>query len=130
MAASRVNDITSKTTASNVRELAAVIERAAILGGGHGLEVAQALGASPAQQPQSLSSNLPIDSVVKDKHPGKEDGWLTLDAAMIRHIESTLRRTQGRIEGKGGTAELLAINPHTLRARMRKLRIDWKRFRT
>jgi hypothetical protein len=24
---------------------------------------------------------------------------------------------------------LLAINPHTLRARMRKLGIDWRRFR-
>jgi hypothetical protein len=34
-----------------------------------------------------------------------------------------------RIEGRGGAAELLAINPHTLRARMRKLGIDRARFR-
>jgi len=33
------------------------------------------------------------------------------------------------VEGKGGAAELLAINPHTLRARMRKLKIKWGKFR-
>jgi transcriptional regulator with GAF, ATPase, and Fis domain len=113
----------------NVRELAAVIERAAILGGGGGLEVAQALGTGPARQSQSIPANLPIDSNIVENQVGKEDGWLTLDAAMARHIESALRRTLGRIEGKGGAADLLAINPHTLRARMRKLGVKWKRFR-
>lgn len=38
--------------------------------------------------------------------------------------------TQGRVEGPHGAANLLRINPHTLRARMRKLGIDWKRFRS
>ena len=36
---------------------------------------------------------------------------------------------RGRIEGPDGAARLLTINPHTLRARMRKLGIDWKKFR-
>jgi transcriptional regulator with GAF, ATPase, and Fis domain len=48
---------------------------------------------------------------------------------MRRHIELALARTHGRVEGRGGAAGLLDINPHTLRARMRKLGIDWKRFR-
>jgi hydrogenase-4 transcriptional activator len=48
---------------------------------------------------------------------------------MKEHIERALVATQGRIEGRGGAAELLDINPHTLRARMRKLKIDWSRFR-
>jgi transcriptional regulator with GAF, ATPase, and Fis domain len=48
---------------------------------------------------------------------------------MIKHIEAALARTHGRVEGPFGAAALLKINPHTLRARMRKLRIDWKRFR-
>jgi transcriptional regulator with GAF, ATPase, and Fis domain len=48
---------------------------------------------------------------------------------MQRHIEAALTATAGRIEGPHGAARLLAINPHTLRARMRKLGIDWKRFR-
>ena len=54
----------------------------------------------------------------------------TLDAAMARHIEKALSCTNGCIEGKNGAARLLRINPHTLRARMRKLGVDWKRFRT
>jgi transcriptional regulator with GAF, ATPase, and Fis domain len=48
---------------------------------------------------------------------------------MRRHIEAALRATHGRVEGPRGAAKLLAINPHTLRARMRKLRIDWAVFR-
>jgi len=40
-----------------------------------------------------------------------------------------LSATRGRLEGPHGAARLLRINPHTLRARMRKLRIDWRRFR-
>jgi transcriptional regulator with GAF, ATPase, and Fis domain len=49
---------------------------------------------------------------------------------MIRnHIERALRATHGRVEGPHGAARLLRVNPHTLRARMRKLRIPWKDFR-
>jgi hypothetical protein len=45
----------------------------------------------------------------------------TLALAMRDHIERALIATDGQIEGRGGAAELLDINPHTLRARMRKL---------
>jgi hydrogenase-4 transcriptional activator len=114
----------------NVRELAAVIERAAILGGGEGLQIAQALGTAPARPSQPTSANMLAGSSIVEKHGGSASDWLTLDAAMTRHIESALQRTRGRIEGADGAAELLAINPHTLRARMRKLGINWKRFRT
>jgi hypothetical protein len=46
-----------------------------------------------------------------------------------KRIEDALRVTRGRIEGPYGAAKLLKINPHTLRARMRKLNIDWSAFR-
>jgi transcriptional regulator with GAF, ATPase, and Fis domain len=52
-----------------------------------------------------------------------------LDAAMRAHIERALAAAGGRIEGPRGAARMLQINPHTLRARMRKLQIDWDRFR-
>ena len=58
-----------------------------------------------------------------------DEPFATLDQAVARHIEAALARTRGRIEGRGGAAELLGINPHTLRARMRKLGLDWRRFR-
>jgi hydrogenase-4 transcriptional activator len=103
----------------NVRELAAVIERAALLGGGHRLEIPGALGLSST--PSSPVAEFPLAS--------EPERISTLDEAIRRHIEVALRRTDGRIEGPSGTAALLGVNPHTLRARMRKLRIDWAGFR-
>jgi transcriptional regulator with GAF, ATPase, and Fis domain len=61
--------------------------------------------------------------------PSPPAGIVSLDTAMRRHIEAALVATAGRIEGPSGAARLLKINPHTLRARMRKLGIDWKQFR-
>ena len=102
----------------NVRELIAVIERAVILGNGTRLEVAKALGVTP-----------PPVAARAGAEPAPEESFATLDQAVSRHIEAALVRTRGRIEGRGGAAELLGINPHTLRARMRKLALDWRRFR-
>ena len=53
----------------------------------------------------------------------------TLDDAMRTHIGHALVRSRGRIEGKGGAADLLGVNPHTLRGKMRRLKIEWSRFR-
>jgi transcriptional regulator with GAF, ATPase, and Fis domain len=107
-----------------------VIERAAILGDGRHLEIAAALGGAavavaavvpPAAAPSEPSTNA---------DPASLDGaHASLDAAMIRHIEDALAATGGRIEGPAGAAARLDVNPHTLRSRMRKLGIDWRRFR-
>ena len=58
-----------------------------------------------------------------------DDKLVTLDRAMALHIERALAATHGRIEGPFGTAKLLGINPHTLRARMRKLGVKWSKYR-
>ena len=55
---------------------------------------------------------------------------VTLDAAIRAHITQALRAAQGRLEGPFGAAQRLGVNPHTLRARMRKLGINWTAFRT
>ncbi len=102
----------------NVRELAAVIERAVILGDGRHLRLAAALGPTPAPSPHGSGDDVLDTAAI-----------LPLEQAMARHIERALRATGGRIEGAGGAATLLHINPHTLRARMRKMGIDWARFR-
>jgi transcriptional regulator with GAF, ATPase, and Fis domain len=112
----------------NVRELAAVIERAAILGKGQSLDVATALGAGAARVPASRPGPLSETPPARAAAPGPE-AFPTLDDAIRRHIEAALERTHGRIEGRRGAAALLAINPHTLRARMRRLGIDWARYR-
>jgi transcriptional regulator with GAF, ATPase, and Fis domain len=109
----------------NVRELAAVIDRAAILGDGEGLEIAKALGTpgTPIHPPSPSNSPIPVRG-------GAPDRVAPLDAAIRRHIESALTATRGRIEGPYGAAHLLNVNPHTLRARMRRLGIEWGRFRS
>jgi transcriptional regulator with GAF, ATPase, and Fis domain len=112
----------------NVRELAAVIERAAILGDGKRLELRAALG------PTSLKPASPPASVGSTGAPPTNDGRgpqsiATLDEAMAAHICHALEACHGRIEGPFGAAKILDINPHTLRARMRKLGVEWSRFR-
>lgn len=108
----------------NVRELGAVIDRAAILGDGKRLEVAKALGVDieipeTAREPDRRVST-------SRRPPGPIE---PLNVAVQRHIEAALAVTRGRVEGRQGAAALLQINPHTLRAKMRKLGIDWTRFR-
>jgi transcriptional regulator with GAF, ATPase, and Fis domain len=143
----------------NVRELAAVIERAAILGSGRRLEVSKALGTFDGEMARPLADALttgvrPISDGITSLRPAglhavgpassvppPQGATLPLNgaaspelaplgAAMITHIERALVATHGRIEGPFGAAKLLGINPHTLRARMRKLGIDWARFRS
>jgi DNA-binding NtrC family response regulator len=101
-----------------VRELASVIERAALLGGGRELCIGEALEVSARIHPPAPAS---VPSAAGAVRP--------LEAVMIEHIERALNATGGRIEGSKGAAALLGINPHTLRAKMRKLGIDWSRFR-
>jgi transcriptional regulator with GAF, ATPase, and Fis domain len=115
----------------NVRELAAVIERAAILGAGERLAVAEALGAAPAiartaDEPDAPASPEPLAA---PRSRVDRASFPTLDQAQARHIEAALALCRGRIEGSRGAAALLKINPHTLRARMRKLKIDWSKYR-
>jgi transcriptional regulator with GAF, ATPase, and Fis domain len=40
------------------------------------------------------------------------------------HIRATLEEAHWRVEGNGGAAEILGMNPNTLRSRMRKLGIQ------
>lgn len=107
----------------NVRELRTVIERAVLLGEGRRLEIAKALGIS-----DGFIRSTPE---VKDFAPSSPapNGFPTLNAIVTAHIEKALTATRGCIEGRQGAARLLGVNPHTLRARMRKLGIDWRRFR-
>ncbi|HEX4413834.1 MAG TPA: sigma-54-dependent Fis family transcriptional regulator [Lacipirellulaceae bacterium] len=110
----------------NIRELGAVIDRAAILGDGRSLELAAALGVSggsPRRVEQSTAIIQPNGDAVRQQRVA------TLNDAMRAHIELALRLARGRIEGPRGAAKQLAINPHTLRARMRKLKIDWSAYR-
>lgn len=136
----------------NARELAAVIERAAILGDGRRLEVPAALGMSLATRAgsttavglplgtatangisqtdlQSLSSGGDHDVSTTPLQPELQRHRGSLDDAIVERIHETLRRTGGMIEGRHGAAAILGVNPSTLRSRMRKLEIRWEDYR-
>jgi len=58
----------------------------------------------------------------------ERSGFPTLDEVMSKHIQLALEQTRGRIYGPGGAADLLGINPNTLRSRMKKLGLGPNRF--
>jgi hydrogenase-4 transcriptional activator len=101
-----------------------VMERAAILGDGRRLAVAEALGGGVLPAPP-----LAVAQAGTATQPATGQAIDTLDRAAQAHIEAALAQCLGRIEGPFGAAKILGINPHTLRARMRRLGIDWGRFR-
>ncbi len=110
-----------------------MIDRAAILGNGQGLEVAKALGFNPgalSNLPARHSMGGATGPMIKNAGKAFSDQNLSIDGAMRAHIEYVLGITGGKIEGPQGAAKLLEINPHTLRARMRKLGVDWAKFRS
>lgn len=84
----------------NVRELESVMERAAIMSQGTTLQVMEQF-TSPSPTLTSEQSK-PLVELERE------------------YISQVLRRTNWRIEGDRGAAQILGINPSTLRGRMRK----------
>lgn len=126
-----IEQLTRHSWPGNVRELGTVIERAVILGDGRRLDVAQALAAAsliPAR-PAAIPEGRAASPLVASSPETAGGAFPSLDDAIRRHIEAALEQTRGCIEGPTGAASLLGLNPHTLRGRMRKLGVDWQRFR-
>jgi transcriptional regulator with GAF, ATPase, and Fis domain len=96
----------------NVRELQNVVERALILNPSGPLKFEHLKLADQNEIPQDQLKNEIIE---------------TLDDVICNHIHNTLGKTNGKVHGKGGAADLLGINPSTLRNRMKKLGIDYGR---
>jgi PAS domain S-box-containing protein len=84
----------------NIRELRNIVERAMI---------------------QMDSGLLRID--IPEPADRQTSGVQALDDVERNHIVSVLERTNWRVRGAGGAAELLRINPSTLDSRLKKLRI-------
>jgi transcriptional regulator with GAF, ATPase, and Fis domain len=97
----------------NVREMENVIERALIINEGDFLSVPTLSASISHKKPDALSATEPHQVT-------------SLDTAIKAHIQQALDACNGQIHGKNGAAELLDINPNTLRSRMRKLNISFK----
>ncbi|HEY6562918.1 MAG TPA: sigma-54-dependent Fis family transcriptional regulator, partial [Pirellulaceae bacterium] len=110
----------------NIRELGAVMDRATILGRGVRLEIAKALGGF---EPDRVSADFDAGPAVGSDVTDRGTDIARLSAVIKQHLERTLIASHGRIEGPRGAANLLGVNPHTLRSKMRKLGIPWARYR-
>jgi PAS domain S-box-containing protein len=97
--------LTAYAWPGNVRELQNVIERAVLTASGKTLKLAERLESDEASADPRVSGQ-------------------TLDEVERKHILQILARCEGRIAGPGGAAEILGLNPSTLRSRMKKLGID------
>jgi len=105
----------------NVRELENVIERAVILSRGPELEVAKQALPLAAVARASKSGVAPgLDNAVT---AGGNGGGRSLEDIERNHILAVLKRNNWRIEGVGGAAQELKMNPSTLRNRLKKLGI-------
>ncbi len=108
----------------NIRELRNVIERAVIITQGTELNMIddlnlQSLDANthrPDVRPNLFGDTLP--PVVE-----------TLEQTEYNLIMRTLKNVHWKLEGPGGAAELLNLNPSTLRSKMRKLGIERPRYK-
>lgn len=98
----------------NVRELQNLVERALIQSGAGPLHFDTLLPSlSP---PQMEQSSVP-----------QQEPLMTLDEVNSQYIRHVLHLTNGKISGSDGAAELLRFHPNTLRKRMDKLHIPYKR---
>lgn len=89
----------------NIRELEHVIERAILMNNG------------------DLISRMDLPNLKQAYHLRNEEKIKTIDEVERDHILFVLKRTNGKVRGKEGAAELLKIAPSTLQSKMKKLGI-------
>ena len=97
----------------NVRELENVVERALILNRGEPLSFDRVMLDYPERNPWIGAPD--------------EHGSLRVEDVLASHLRQVLKMTNGKISGPGGAAELLDINASTLRSRLEKLGIPYKK---
>ena len=102
-----ITKLQNHTWPGNVREFENVIERAILNTKGNTLQLDDVLDIHPTKDAKPL--DLPMKSLAEIER---------------EHILLALKDTNWKINGEDGAAALLAINPSTLRARMRKQKIE------
>ncbi|MFW2366321.1 MAG: sigma 54-interacting transcriptional regulator [Desulforhopalus sp.] len=129
----------------NVRELENLVERALTLNSQGPLNLAQYLPKDPGwyigdkesesymkklvrEQVQEVLQNIgqiPENRASTYGTPESTDVYVSLDEMMSDYIKKVLDHCRGKINGPGGAAEILKVNPSTLRKRMDKLKIPF-----
>jgi formate hydrogenlyase transcriptional activator len=99
----------------NIRELQNVIERAVVVSQGPVLELDRDLTPVPPDGSRSKADEGPA--------AGARSALASLEEIERDHILTVLTRSGWVIEGPKGAAQILKLNPNTLRSRMEKLGI-------
>jgi transcriptional regulator with GAF, ATPase, and Fis domain len=113
LAPGAIDDLMAYDWPGNVRELENLIERAMILGHGEPLRFDDLGTAFPRERTVSAT--------------GDNETPLDLNTMTKQHIERVLVMTGGKIHGPGGAGEVLGVNPNTLRYKMKKLGIPFRK---
>jgi len=98
----------------NIRELQNVLERSAILARESMMEIPES----------AFPINNSASSQTDSSQPGNSNnGHGSLASIEKNHIQGVLEKTNWKVSGEGGAAEILDMHPNTLRSRMEKLAI-------
>jgi len=89
----------------NVRELGNIVERAMILNPAGPLDFGSLIPGKGKESHEQTLHSASIDN---------------LESLISNHIKSVVERTNGKIHGPGGAAEILGVNPSSLRNKMKK----------
>jgi transcriptional regulator with GAF, ATPase, and Fis domain len=98
----------------NIRELQNVIERAVILAQGRDLQIDALLSGSVQRLPAPPTHIEPPNEILTREE---------LKQRERDNILAALKKTNGKIYGMGGAAELLGLNATTLASRIKSLNI-------
>ncbi len=112
--AQQMDKILSYAWPGNVRQLQNTIEQSLIM--------------QMSDQKDFISIRLPNQAIKKQENTlcqNVDNYFLTLDEVIIQHISAALLAAKGRINGKNGAAQLLGMNPCTLRSKMKKHKIPF-----
>jgi transcriptional regulator with GAF, ATPase, and Fis domain len=104
--------LTSHDWPGNLRELVNTLERACILARGREIEI-DVLSKRRRTSHGALPAALPT-----------ANEWPSLEEVERAYIERVLRKTEGRLYGERGAAEILGLPPTTLQSRIARMGIE------
>jgi transcriptional regulator with GAF, ATPase, and Fis domain/AmiR/NasT family two-component response regulator len=94
----------------NIRELQHIIERSVVMSNSSIISTIE----------------LPGNVLSEDQHVVPQDSFLSIAEVDRAHIIAALKKSNGKVSGKDGAADMLNIPATTLNSKMKKLGISWK----